>query len=140
MQNTFRRLVSGGITAMAVTLLCAAPIVAQQPAPDNSKTNARDAKAAKKTADDQSNASSDVEITQKIRKAVVDDANLSTYAHNVKIVTSKGKVTLRGPVRSDEEKNAVVAKAREVAGAENVVNQITIAPKSGDKASSKKGS
>ena len=123
---------------LAVTLACAATLAAQQPAPDNSKVNARDSKAAQKTAGDQENAGSDVEITAKIRKAVVDDSTLSTYAHNIKIITSKGKVTLKGPVRSDVEKTAIEAKAREVAGAANVVNQITIAAKSGDKKSSKK--
>ena len=121
-----------------MTLACAATLTAQQTAPDNSKVNARDAKAAQKTAEDQSNASSDVEITQKIRKAVVDDSTLSTYAHNVKIVTDKGKVTLKGPVRSDSEKTAIEAKARDVVGATNVINQITIAPKSGAKKSSNK--
>jgi hyperosmotically inducible protein len=123
---------------LAIALACAAPLAAQPPSPDNSKVNARDTKAAQKTADDQANAGSDVEITAKIRKAVVDDATLSTYAHNVKIITAKGKVTLKGPVRSDLEKTSIEAKAREVAGAANVVNQITIAPKSGDKKSSKK--
>lgn len=123
---------------LAVTLACATTLAAQQPPPDNSKVNARDSKVAQKTADDQGNAGSDVEITAKIRKAVVDDSTLSTYAHNVKIITAKGKVTLKGPVRSDVERTAIEAKAREVAGAANVVNQITIAPKSGDKKSSKK--
>jgi hyperosmotically inducible periplasmic protein len=124
---------------LAMTLACAATLGVQQPpAADNSKVNARATKAAQKTAEDQSNASSDVEITQKIRKAVADDSTLSTYAHNVKIITAKGKVTLKGPVRSDSEKAAVEAKAREIAGATNVINQITIAPKSGDKKSSKK--
>ena len=129
---------SNRLVMLAMTLACAATLGAQQPAPDNSKVNARDTRPAQKTAEDQSNASSDVEITTKIRKAVVDDSTLSTYAHNVKIITTKGKVTLKGPVRSDSEKTAVEAKAREIAGATNVINQITIAPKSGDKKSSKK--
>ena len=50
-------------------------------------------------------------ITQKIRKAIVDDSSLSTYAHNIKIITQDGKVTLRGPVRSEDEKSNVEAKA-----------------------------
>lgn len=128
----------GRLIALAAMLACAATVAAQQPPPDNSKVNARDAKAAQKTAEDQSNASSDVEITRKIRKAIVDDSALSTYAHNVKIVTAHGKVTLKGPVRSDSEKTAVEVKARDVVGATNVINQITIAPKSGDKKSAKK--
>lgn len=135
---TSRRGTGGRLVTLAVTLACAATLAAQQPPPDNSKVNARDSKTAQKTAEDQSNAGSDVEITQKIRKAVVDDSTLSTYAHNVKIITAKGKVTLKGPVRSDSEKTAIEAKARDIVGATNVVNQITIAPTSGVKKSSKK--
>jgi osmotically-inducible protein OsmY len=67
-------------------------------------------------------------ITQKIRKAVHDDTSLSTYAHNIKIITQDGKVTLRGPVRSEDEKNNLQAKAVKVAGQENVTNQLEIAP------------
>jgi osmotically-inducible protein OsmY len=72
---------------------------------------------------------------QKIRKSVVDDNSLSTYAHNVKIVSKNGKVTLKGPVRSEEEKRTVEQKAADVTGAGNVTNELTIKPeksKSGD--------
>ena len=65
---------------------------------------------------------------KKIRKAIVDDKSLSTYAHNVKIVSQHGKVTLKGPVRSAEEKKTVEDKATEVAGAGNVTNQMTVKP------------
>ena len=67
-------------------------------------------------------------ISQKIRKAIHDDTSLSTYAHNIKIITQDGKVTLRGPVRSEEERNNLQAKAVAVAGAENVTNQLEVAP------------
>jgi len=70
----------------------------------------------------------DREITQKIRKAIHQDKSLSTYAHNIKIVTQDGKVTLRGPVRSDEEKANLQAKAIAVAGDGNVTNDVEIAP------------
>jgi osmotically-inducible protein OsmY len=63
---------------------------------------------------------------QKIRKAVVGDKSLSTYAHNVKIIAKNGKVTLKGPVHTDEESRNIEAKAVEVAGADNVINQITV--------------
>jgi hyperosmotically inducible periplasmic protein len=69
---------------------------------------------------------SDREITQKIRKAINEDKSLATYAHNIKIITQDGKVTLRGPVRSEDEKNSLQAKA--VAGKEDVTNQLEIAP------------
>ena len=56
------------------------------------------------------------------------DKSLSSYAHNVKIITQNGHVTLAGPVRSDEEKSMVAAKAAELAGATNVTNQLEVAP------------
>ena len=56
----------------------------------------------------------------------MDDKSLSTYAHNVKIVSQHGKVTLKGPVRSAEEKKTIADKATEVAGAGNVTDQMTV--------------
>ena len=70
----------------------------------------------------------DRELTRKIRHAIVADKSLSTYAHNIKIITQGGKVTLKGPVRSDDEKTNVIAKATEIAGAGNVTDQVEIAP------------
>ena len=72
--------------------------------------------------------SSDRTITQKIRKSIHQDTSLSTYAHNIKVITQDGKVTLRGPVRSEEEKSNLQAKAVAVAGEENVTNLLEIAP------------
>ena len=68
---------------------------------------------------------------QKIRKAVVDDKSLSTYGHNVKIISQHGKVTLKGPVHTDEESKNIEAKAVEVAGTGNVTNMLVA---KGDKA------
>jgi hyperosmotically inducible protein len=65
---------------------------------------------------------SDRAITQKIRKAIHHDKDLSIYAHNIKIITQDGKVTLRGPVRSEDEKSSLQAKAVAVAGQDNVTN------------------
>jgi hyperosmotically inducible periplasmic protein len=81
-----------------------------------------------KTADQQSNKKSDVKVTADIRKAVVADKSLSTAAHNVKIITQNGTVTLKGSVKSEAEREAVVQKAREVAGQDKVVDNMTIAP------------
>jgi hypothetical protein len=97
----------------------------QQPAPDNTKKNKDQTSP---TADQQKMNTSDREITQKTRKAINEDKSLSTYAHNIKIITQDGKVTLRGPVRSEEEKNNLQEKAVAVAGRENVTNQLEIAP------------
>src|SRR5215472_7977582 len=99
----------------------------QQPAPDNTKTNQRDKEGTAPTAD-QRMTPEDREITKKIRLAVHNDKSLSSYAHNVKIITQGGKVTLRGPVRSEEEKTNIEAKATAVAGEGNVDNQLEIAP------------
>lgn len=72
------------------------------PAPDNTKMNAGD----QTTADQQKEKRSDREITKQIRQAIIHDKSLSTYAHNVTIITQDGVVTIKGPVRSDEEKKA----------------------------------
>jgi hyperosmotically inducible protein len=122
---------------LAVGLLllsCGTLVLAQDsagqsaPASDNTKMNQRDRNANEPTADQQQNNRSDRDITQQIRKAIEADKNLSTYAHNVKVITQNGKVTLKGPVRSEEEKRAVEAKAREVAEG-NVTNELTVNPK-----------
>jgi hyperosmotically inducible protein len=65
---------------------------------------------------------------QKIRKAIHHDKSLSTYGRNIKILTQDGKVTLRGLVRSEDEKGNLEAKAVSVAGQESVSNQLEVAP------------
>ena len=96
------------------------------PPPDNTKVNERDRNANQPTADQQKENRSDREITKQIRKAIENDKSLSTDAHNVKVVTQNGAVTLKGPVHSEEEKKAVEAKAAEVAGQQKVTNQIEV--------------
>jgi hyperosmotically inducible periplasmic protein len=98
---------------------------AQQPAPDNTRANKDQSKP---TADQQKVNPSDRSIAQQIRKAIHEDTTLSTYAHNVKIISQDGKVTLRGPVRSEDEKSNIEAKAVAVAGQGNVTNELTVAP------------
>jgi hyperosmotically inducible periplasmic protein len=95
-------------------------------APDNSAVNVRDRASGAMTADQQSNAKSDVELTREIRRAVVKDHSLSMLAHNVKIVSANGSVTLRGPVKTEEEKTAVAGKAQAIAGAGKVNNQLEV--------------
>ena len=96
-------------------------------AADNTKANRRDADTAAPTPMDQGNNTSDLKITQEIRKAVVADGSLSFTAKNVKIITTGGKVTLRGPVNTAEERERIAAAARKVAGAANVDNQLEVA-------------
>jgi osmotically-inducible protein OsmY len=95
-------------------------------APDNTKVNKKDRATSEPTADQGKNATSDREMMRKIRRAVVADKSLSSYAHNIKIISQSGKVTLKGPVHTDEEKKAIEAKATAIAGAGNVMNEITI--------------
>ncbi len=96
------------------------------PAPDNSKVNERDRSQNEPTADQQKENRSDRDITQQIRQSITKDKSLSTYAHNVKIVTKNGQVTLKGPVRSEDEKKAIEAKAAEVAGDGKVTSELNI--------------
>jgi hyperosmotically inducible periplasmic protein len=99
--------------------------------PDNTKMNKGDASKTAVTADKQKMNAGDRDLTQKIRKEIVADKSLSTYAHNVKVVSQDGKVTLKGPVRSDDEKKAVVAKAVEAAGGtDKVDDQLSVKPES----------
>jgi osmotically-inducible protein OsmY len=92
---------------------------------DNTAKNDRD-QAATPTADNAVNRPSDLDLTQKIRQAVMDDSSLSTNAQNSKIVVQDGKVTLVGPVASAEERARVEKIATDVVGAKNVVNQLEI--------------
>jgi hyperosmotically inducible protein len=93
---------------------------------DNSGRNQRDRNDAMPTAEDQSNNKQDVEITQNIRKSVTADDSLSMNAQNVKIITNGGVVTLRGPVKSEQEKQKIAAKAKAVTGVSRVDNQLEI--------------
>jgi|SRR5690242_16300753 hyperosmotically inducible periplasmic protein len=99
----------------------------QVPSPDNSKINQRDRNSSQVTAGQQKENRSDRETAKKIRRALVEDKSLSTYAHNIKIISRDGKVTLKGPVRTDEEKQAIEAKAKELAGSDNVSNELQVA-------------
>jgi hyperosmotically inducible periplasmic protein len=95
---------------------------------DNTKMNPRDRDKASPTADQQKDNRSDREITRQIRQSLVKDKSLSSYAHNIKIITQNGQVTLKGPVRSDDEKRAIEAKATEVAGENKVTSELNIKP------------
>jgi osmotically-inducible protein OsmY len=95
---------------------------------DNTEINKRDRFEKELTADQQGETKEDREITQKIRQAVVDDKSLSTYAHNVKIITVNGMVTLKGPVRSEKEKRAIEEKAAQIAGNGKITSEIDIVP------------
>ncbi len=100
------------------------------PASDNTKMNQRDQNPNVPTADQQQNTRSDGDLTQQVRQAIMADKTFSTYAHNVKVITQNGQVTLKGPVRSDGEKRALEAKAVAIAGDGKVTSELTVKPKS----------
>ena len=106
----------------------AAMTVLGQTPPDNTKVNQRDRAKGAVTADQQKENASDRDITQKVRRALMQDKTLSTYAHNIKIIAQNGNVTLKGPVRSEEERATIEAKTTEVVGAGHVTNQMSTAP------------
>ena len=128
-----RRRILRAIVVISV-LLAPVSALAQTPA-DNTKVNTRDRAKGAVTADQQKENASDRELTQKIRRALMQDKTLSSYAHNVKIVAQGGQVTLKGPVRTEDEKRIVETKAAEVAGAGHVINQMSVAPVKGTKRS-----
>ncbi len=91
-------------------------------------TNQPDHAASAVTTDQQGNNKTDLKLTASIRRSIVADGSLSTYAHNVKIVVENGVATVKGPVRTEEEKAAIAAKAAAVVGQDHVVHQMEIAP------------
>ena len=122
------------LSLLGATLFLSASLAAgavrqdQQPAPDNSKANQGDASKGAVTAEQQKMNPADRNISKQIRSATYKDKSLSTYAHNIKVIPQDGKLTLKGPVRSEDEKAGMEAKAAAVVGAENVTNQLEVAP------------
>jgi hyperosmotically inducible protein len=111
-------------TILLFSLGAAPALLAQAKAPDNSGTNKTQNQPV--TADQQKNDVSDRGLTAKIRRSVIADKSLSMYAHNVKIIVVAGAVTLKGPVRSDAEKQTIEKKATDIVGAGKVTNDITV--------------
>jgi hyperosmotically inducible protein len=101
---------------------------ASQVPADNTKVNQRDRNQNEPTADQQKENTNDRQLAAQIRRAIVKDKSLSTTAHNVKIISQNGAVTLKGPVKSEEEKQAIESKATEIAGSGKVNNELQVAP------------
>lgn len=114
---------SSGIILLSLGLTSGATAQAQT-APDNSRNNK--AQNHPQNADQQKENTSDREATAKVRRAIVADKSLSTYGHNVKIIVTGGAVTLKGPVHSEDEKQAIGAKASQIVGDGKVSNQLTV--------------
>ena len=115
------------IKQLSLSLLIAVGMFAQSA--DNTKTNQRDQKGGL-TADDQGASKSDRDMARKIRQSIHEDKGLSTYAQNAKIIVQDGRVTLKGPVRTQAEKDTIEKLAAAAAGESNVTNQLDIVPAS----------
>jgi hyperosmotically inducible protein len=113
-----------------LSLICISTLalsaVAQETKPDNTGKNERDRSTETKTSGDQSNSSEDTKITANVRRALVKDSSLTMTAKNVKIVTAGGTVTLRGPVKSAEEKTKIEQLAAAAANGAKIDNQLEI--------------
>jgi hyperosmotically inducible protein len=121
-----------GTLALSTLLTLGSTVASAQdasPAPDNTKVNERDRNNAAPTADQQKENRPDREISRDIRRALMQDKSLSTYAHNIKIIAQNGTVTLKGPVRSEDEKAAIEAKAAEIVGKDKVTSELEVKPK-----------
>jgi hyperosmotically inducible periplasmic protein len=93
---------------------------------DNTKQNSSEENKKTETAEKQSNNKDDLAMTQKIRQAVMKDGSLSMNAKNVKIIAQDGKITLKGPVDSQQEKDTIGSDAGKIAGKDKVDNQLEV--------------
>jgi hyperosmotically inducible periplasmic protein len=94
--------------------------------PDNTAINERDRSSETKTSGDQSNSSADLKTTQAIRQALMKDGELSMTAKNIKVITANGHVTLRGPVKTAQEKAKIDQLAKSAAGGVQIDNQLDV--------------
>ncbi len=114
------------ILACLSTVSVAAMAADDETKPDNTAINERDRSNDTQTSGDQSNSSADLKITQAIRQALMKDGELSTSAKNIKVITENGKVTLRGPVKTVQEKAKVDQLAKSAAGGAPIVDQLDV--------------
>ena len=125
MNRSFTSMLCASVLSGAL-LAPSAIYAAQNHAPDNTAVNKQDRDTQQPTADQAKNNRSDRDLAKQIRRDVVHDKSLSTYGHNVKIIAERGKVTLRGPVHSEDEKRVIEDYARKYAGDGNVTNELTV--------------
>ena len=95
-------------------------------APDNTGVNKRDQNSDAKTPIDQDETTGAINVTSQIRQRIVNTEGMSINARNVKIITEDGKTTLRGPVESQQEKDTIEKIAKELAGPDNVTNELEV--------------
>jgi osmotically-inducible protein OsmY len=115
-------------SAMAQTAPPASATTAPSSTPDSTKINERDRSSQATTPTSQPNDKADIKLAAAVRRAVVKDDTLSMSAHNIKIVAAHGAVTLRGPVKSADEKARVESIVKSVAGVNSLDNELDIKP------------
>ena len=118
-------------TLLALACLCAFSLAAladnnEKAKPDNTATNERDRSGETKTSGDQLNSSADLKTTQAIRQALMKDDALSMTAKNIKVITANGRVTLRGPVKTVQEKTKIDQLAKSAAGGAQIDDQLEV--------------
>lgn len=121
-------------TLLALTCLSALSLAAlaaddKSVNPDNTGKNERDRSGETQTSGDQSNSSADLKTTQAIRQALMKDGELSMTAKNIKVITTNGHVTLRGPVKTSQEKAKVGQLAKSAAGGAQIEDQLEVTNK-----------
>jgi len=115
-------------SALAAVALSTSGSVFADTDADNSKMNKQEQMNGSQDADQQGENAADLQITKDIRTAVMKNKSLSMYAHNVKIITRDGMVTLKGPVRTEKEKKFIGRAAAKVAGKSKVTNELEVTP------------
>jgi hyperosmotically inducible periplasmic protein len=114
------------VLACLSTVSVAAVAADEKTKPDNTAVNQRDRSGETETSGDQANNASDLKITQAIRQALMKDSELSMTAKNVKIITNNGQVTLRGPVKTAQEKAKIDQLAKSAAGGAKIDDQLDV--------------
>jgi hyperosmotically inducible protein len=114
------------VVATTLVLMSFIPVFASAQGSGTQVDNSAQNKSQIATADSQSNAKENRLTAAQVRKAIIADKDLSMYAHNVKILVADGTVTLKGPVKSDDEKQKVAADAASIVSADKVSNQLTV--------------
>ncbi len=125
-KKLFLKTISVGLGAAALGFGGATTVLTQARTPQQPDNTSANKQPGAPTADQQKETAADRELAQKIRKSIMDDKSLSTYAHNVKVIVRDGTVTLKGPVQSEDEKKNIGSKAADAAGAGKVQNQLTV--------------
>jgi hyperosmotically inducible periplasmic protein len=125
-RNPLRTFIRPRVAALAAIPLLTLSAFAADKDADNTKKNERDKSSETKTPIDQSNAAGDLELTRNIRHAVVQNKSLTMTAKNVKIITAAGHVTLRGPVKTAEEKKKIEDLATAAAGKDKVTSELEV--------------